>query len=116
MYRGRIFVSCETFNDLKNDEVRKFAPLMMPKDEDEELAASEEAFDASEMMLSPCLTAGKYKKEAKQLLVDEQLDRVMVHYQREVAKATTAQVVMMQKQVEVAQKRCADGKAATGSE
>ncbi|KAG6961900.1 hypothetical protein JG687_00007460 [Phytophthora cactorum] len=40
----------------------------------------------------------------------------MVHYQREVAKATTAQVVIMQKQVEVAQKRCADGKAATGSE
>ncbi|KAG2790578.1 hypothetical protein JG687_00005459 [Phytophthora cactorum] len=47
------------------------------------------------------------KKKVKQIQFEEQIDKAMMHSQRELAKATSAQVDIMQHQLVVAQKKVA---------
>ncbi|GMF24790.1 unnamed protein product [Phytophthora fragariaefolia] len=74
----------------------------------------DEAFAEDDVMLSPepkrksSPSSGRSipvgKKRAKQMNLEDQVDRAMMHSQRELAKATSAQVDIMQQQLVVSQK------------
>ncbi|KAE9036814.1 hypothetical protein PR002_g6899 [Phytophthora rubi] len=78
-------------------------------------ATNDDMFDAEDVLLSPTPSSQHLsipgrpssagKKKAKQLQLDEQVDKAMMHSQKALAEATSAQVDIMQQQLEVAQKK-----------
>ncbi|KAE9350005.1 hypothetical protein PF008_g6651 [Phytophthora fragariae] len=78
-------------------------------------ATNDDMFDAEDVLLSPTpssqhlsipgRSSSAGKKKAKQLQLDEQVDKAMMHSQKALAEATSAQVDIMQHQLEVAQKK-----------
>ncbi|KAG6943831.1 hypothetical protein JG688_00017409, partial [Phytophthora aleatoria] len=93
------------------------AGLKEQKDSEDLLdRTSEDVFEVDDVLQSPApsstisypqQTGFRRQKEMKQMQFEEQINKAMMHSQRELAKATSAQVDVMQQQLEVALKKVA---------